>query len=216
MAGVPTFIVVTPPAPIVALADARSYPGVPASASDGLLQAQIDAAIGFLDGPDGWLNRSLGLQTIQCTITPGLGFRRPEPIVLAAGPVLSIVSATGLSGTDSFGSPAVILDGDALVICQPCGPTFGGVPQPVVVQYTAGSSPGVIAVARQAILSMAARGVAAAAASARDPSLRSESVPDVFSKSYGSAGASGASGGMSAGGSSDPVLGSIAHLRRLM
>lgn len=209
MPSVPTFVVVTPPVAIVAPADARAYTNIPASVPDAALQAFIDAAVGFLDGPDGWLNRSLGAQTIACTLARGwcLGLRRPAPTVLAAGPVTDIVSIIGLGGTDTFGSSTFEVDGDVVQLYQPLGPTWGSPPPgPVLITYKAGSPAGVIAQVKSVVMAMVAKQVAAAATSVRDPSLRSELIPDTFSKSWDVSGQSGPFGAA--------TLAPIAHLRR--
>jgi hypothetical protein len=209
MVGTPSFAVVTPPDPIVTIDDVRAYGGVPASVPDMQVQGFIDAALGFLDGPDGWLNRCLGAQTIACTIA-GLwtGVARPYPVQLI-GPVTGLASVTGLSGTDTFGSPAARLAGDIITLVQPCGPTWGAPPEPVVITYTAGSPPGILSQIKPKVCEMVAKQAAAAPAAGRDPSLRSESIPDTFSRTYGAAGGASDMGAFGAG-----TLAGIQHLRR--
>ncbi|WP_103728924.1 head-tail connector protein [Novosphingobium sp. HII-3] len=58
-------IVVTPPEPVVTLEEAKAHLRVRHSAEDDLILSYIDAATGTIDGPDGWLGRALGRQTLE-------------------------------------------------------------------------------------------------------------------------------------------------------
>lgn len=58
-------LVITPPAPLVELEDAKAHLRVTDNGEDELIQFYIDAASAWIDGPNGWLGRSIGEQTIE-------------------------------------------------------------------------------------------------------------------------------------------------------
>lgn len=60
--------VVTPPDPIITLARAKSQLQVEHSAQDDVISGYVAAATQFLDGPDGYLRRSIGTQVLAATI----------------------------------------------------------------------------------------------------------------------------------------------------
>lgn len=93
-------VVVTPPEPIVTLAQAKQHLRVDDGPDDEYIEDLIAVATGWLDGPDGWLGRALGLQTIEVTMGACLWVadrRLPYP------PLVEIVSempaADGLTVT---------------------------------------------------------------------------------------------------------------------
>lgn len=59
--------VVTPPEAIVSLETAKKHLRVEHSEDDVIIAAYVAAATGWIDGPGGWLGRSLGPQTLQAT-----------------------------------------------------------------------------------------------------------------------------------------------------
>lgn len=63
-------VVVTPPAPVVTLAQAKAHLRVDDGDSDALITGMIAAATRGLDGPDGWLGRALGSQTLTAFPDP--------------------------------------------------------------------------------------------------------------------------------------------------
>lgn len=79
--------VITPPPRIVSAADAKAHLRVDDDAEDALIQAFSDAAQAHIDGPDGWLGRSIGKQTLELR---RCGF--PTWIELPFGPVRSVAS----------------------------------------------------------------------------------------------------------------------------
>jgi len=84
-----TVRVVTPPAPIVAPGDiAGSH-----SSSDPKMAALIQAVTEEIDGPTGWLGRSLGAQTLELTLP---GFSCGRNFALPFKPIIGIVSVTYL------------------------------------------------------------------------------------------------------------------------
>lgn len=81
-------VVVTPPKPVVKLDDLKKHVKVEHDDDDILLEAYLAAATGHIDGPDGWLGRALGIQTLEA----GLDGFVYDPIPLPCRPVLSIDS----------------------------------------------------------------------------------------------------------------------------
>ena len=60
-------LVTTPPQPFVSLAEAKAHLSVELSDTheDALITALIAAACAHIDGPEGWLGRSIGQQTLE-------------------------------------------------------------------------------------------------------------------------------------------------------
>lgn len=81
-------VVVTPPARVLVLDLLKRHLRVDGDDDDLLIQAYADAAQSHIDGPDGWLGRSIGVQTLEARRS-GFGC---DLIVLPCGPVTSIVS----------------------------------------------------------------------------------------------------------------------------
>ena len=63
-------VVVSPPAPVVTLAEAKAHLGVDAGDDDLIILGMIEAATRGLDGPGGWLGRALGAQTLRAFLEP--------------------------------------------------------------------------------------------------------------------------------------------------
>ena len=89
-------IVEVPPEAVLTVADAKQYLRVEHGDDDGLIDGLIAAAQGQIDGPQGWLGRSLGRQTLRISggVWPG-AWRR---LVLPFPPTISIVSITNAAG----------------------------------------------------------------------------------------------------------------------
>lgn len=96
--------VVEPPTRrVVSLEDAKEHLKVDGDDEDFLIQGLIDAAMGYLDGPDGVLGRALAPQTIVAV------FDGPGPHRLPIEPVISAeaVTADGITTvTFEAGYPA--------------------------------------------------------------------------------------------------------------
>lgn len=60
-----TVSVVTPPEPLVSLDVAKQHLRVDTSDQDALITAYVAAASAIVDGPEGWLGRAVGVQTLQ-------------------------------------------------------------------------------------------------------------------------------------------------------
>lgn len=83
-------VVVTPPDPVVDLERVKQHLEVEHDDRDDLIAGMIAAATAHIDGPDGWLGRAIGVQTLETgfwSFDP-CGMRLPFP------PVTEIVSVT--------------------------------------------------------------------------------------------------------------------------
>jgi len=103
--------VVTPPEPIVAPEDILG-----ATAGDETVAGLIGAVTEEIDGPSGWLGRSLGPQTIEWT--DWIGCRRT---VLPCRPIIKIDSVTTVDrdGSETVVDPATYrLDGNCIVVAE--------------------------------------------------------------------------------------------------
>lgn len=57
--------VIEPPDPIISAADARASLGIDPDVPSDIIEGMLAAATANLDGPDGWLGRALGEQTLE-------------------------------------------------------------------------------------------------------------------------------------------------------
>ena len=90
-------VVITPPDPIVSLDQAKQHLRVLSDDEDALITATIEAATANIDGPDGWLGRSIGVQTLEARFSQG----ETGPVRLPFGPVIELLSVKYLDGTGS-------------------------------------------------------------------------------------------------------------------
>ena len=81
--------VVTPPQPIVLLDQAKQHLRVRHDHENDLIKAYVAAATGHIDGPAGWLRRSLGVQTLEARLDIAWS---SDPVRLPFGPVLDLES----------------------------------------------------------------------------------------------------------------------------
>lgn len=81
-------VVITPAERVVTLDQAKQHLRVDGDDDDALIGAFIDAATGHIDGPDGWLGRAIGEQTLEA----GLDGFIYDPIALPYPPVLEIIN----------------------------------------------------------------------------------------------------------------------------
>jgi hypothetical protein len=103
--------VVTPPQPIVAPEEISG-----ATVGDAAVAGLIAAVTEEIDGPSGWLGRSLGPQTIEWT--DRIGCRR---VALPCGPIVAIESVVAIDkdGNEEAVDPSSYRqDGDCIVIAE--------------------------------------------------------------------------------------------------
>lgn len=81
-------VLITPPEPLLTVADARRHLRIDALDDDATLAALVDAATSHLDGPNGILGRAIGQQTWELRLTE---FPSGD-IELPFGPAVSVTS----------------------------------------------------------------------------------------------------------------------------
>ncbi len=130
-------VVVTPPEPVVTLAEAKAHLRVRHSVEDALIEAYVAAATAHIDGPDGWLGRALGDQVLDAYADV---FR--DCMRLPFGPVTEIISVKYLAGT---GEEVTVLPTEYELRGWLLGSAFGkrwpsvlSHPEAVRIQYRAG------------------------------------------------------------------------------
>lgn len=132
-------VVVTPPPAIVTLAEAKAHCRVDFDDDDVLITAYVAAATAMLDGPEGWLQRALGVQVLKTTLR---GFPA-EPFVLPLPPVGSVndVTYVAADGTVTEVDPEIYdlsADGELELAYGAAWPTPRDTRAPVEILYTAG------------------------------------------------------------------------------
>ncbi|MET4634976.1 head-tail connector protein [Kaistia defluvii] len=148
--------VVTPPGAeaIVTLADAKQHLRVDSSDEDILIQGLISAACEWIDGPNGWVGRSFGKQTLEAR------FSRFDCdfIALPYGPVIEVGSIKYLdtSGTEQT-MPGTgwgkLSDGRVALTASGSWPALYSNAEAVRVTYDAGYAEGKVpAAVRAAVL----------------------------------------------------------------
>lgn len=90
-------VVITPPEPVVSVDEAKLHLRLDDDGEDALLSTYIAMVSAQLDGPDGWLGRSIGLQTLEAYLPAfghfgGIGLPYPPAISIEA---IEYVDATG-------------------------------------------------------------------------------------------------------------------------
>ncbi|MFZ3483906.1 head-tail connector protein [Sphingomonas sp. 3-13AW] len=98
-------VVITPPVPVVTAEEARRHLRLDDDEQDMLIEGYIAAATAHIDGPDGWLGRAIGEQTL---VAHGDLFRE-DPVRLPYPPVVSIEKAEYQDAQGAWQT----LDGDA-------------------------------------------------------------------------------------------------------
>ncbi|MBB4001589.1 head-tail connector protein [Aurantimonas endophytica] len=83
-------VVITPPEPILSWDEAKAHLRLDDDEERVYVESLIAAAQGWIDGPDGWLGRSVGLQTLEFR---ACGFSRD---LLPYRPIVSVESVTYL------------------------------------------------------------------------------------------------------------------------
>jgi uncharacterized phiE125 gp8 family phage protein len=129
--------VVTPPEPVISLDDAKEHLRVRHDDEDTLIKAYVAAATGHIDGPDGWLGRAIGMQTLEARADV---FR--DCMRLPFAPIADITSVKYLDGT---AAEVTILPTEYELRGSLIGSAFGkrwpsvlAQPESVRIQYQAG------------------------------------------------------------------------------
>ncbi len=132
-------VVITPPAPVVTWGDADKHLKLSGDTSQqGEVEAMIAAATATIDGPDGWLGRALGAQTIEVRLDRFDVFG----IILPFPPLISVENVKYLDTTNveqTLDETEYELLGPRLVTAH--GTTWPGSlcrPEAVRVTYRAG------------------------------------------------------------------------------
>lgn len=131
-------VVVTPPEPDIDLELVKTHLRVEGDDDDVLIQALIDAACAHIDGPAGWLGRSIWAQTLELRQNVFCG-----PIRLPYGPVQSITSVeyvdtAGVEQTLDDAGYVLLTDGVCDLTYGASWPSHRGDAEGVRIQYDAG------------------------------------------------------------------------------
>lgn len=87
-----SIVVITPPAAVVTLEEAKAQLRVDFGDDDALITSLIAAVQGNIDGPDGWLGRAIGVQTLEMRLSSFCGRDGSSCIQLRCPPVTAPVS----------------------------------------------------------------------------------------------------------------------------
>lgn len=138
-------VVITPPAPLVSWEDASAHLKLASNDSQQVeVEAMIAAASAHIDGPEGWLGRAIGLQTLEARSDLFI----PSPCDSMTGLKLPFPPATeivSVSYIDGNGATQVIVADQYELIGNELVPAFGSTwPRPraqreaVRIRYKAG------------------------------------------------------------------------------
>lgn len=137
-------VVITPPEPVVSLAEAKAHLRVDDGAEDTLITALIAAAEQHIDGPTGWLGRAIGRQTLELR---RCGF--PSCGGWIALPFPSVVSITEVTYDDAAGASQTVLPenyriyGEALALAPNAAwPATADNPESARIRYLTGYEAG--------------------------------------------------------------------------
>lgn len=128
--------VIAPPQPFLPLGRVKSHLKVEVEDTefDALITGYLGAAVAWLDGPAGWLGRSLGAQVLELV---GDGF---PSCPLPMGPIIAVESIVYV---DASGAPQTMPEGDYRLLTDgrlyaDAWPTLGAGPEAVRIRYRAG------------------------------------------------------------------------------
>jgi uncharacterized phiE125 gp8 family phage protein len=101
------------PAPFVTLAEAKKHLNVIHARDDAMIDGQIAAAIGYLDGPQGFLGACIALQTWEWKVGAFT-----DPLYLPLGPVVSVEA---ISYIDTDGTTVLMSLATSYLFGNACG-----------------------------------------------------------------------------------------------
>lgn len=131
-------VVVTPPAHGIDLALVKLHLREESDDYDQLISAYIDAAVSHIDGPGGWLSRSIWAQTLELRQNTFSG-----PVRLPYGPVQSVTSVKYVDGDgteQTLAADQYLLtnDGEVALAHGASWPSLRGDAEGVRIRYAAG------------------------------------------------------------------------------
>lgn len=133
-------VVITPPEPVVTIGEAKRHLKQDSDDDADLIKSYVAAATQHLDGPDGYLGRAIGVQTLEGRVDV---FR--DAMVLPYPPLIDIVAVKYLDGT---GTEITLLpefyETRGTLIGSAFGkrwPSVAAHPESVRIQYRAGYAP---------------------------------------------------------------------------
>ena len=128
--------VIVPPQPIVELAEAKEFLRVDHEDDDTMISSLIVAAQSEFDGPNGWLGRAVGAQTLEATFD---GFCRRMPLPYPEAIEILSVSYRGCDGVPHTADSALyeLDEGDVLLKSGGSWPSVPFGTSGVTVRYTA-------------------------------------------------------------------------------
>lgn len=133
-------VVVTPPEPSLDLETVKAHLNVEHDDHDAIIEAYIDAACAYVDGPAGILNRSIWAQTLELRQNVFCA-----PIRLPYGPVTEVVSVkyVDTDGVEqTLDDATYLLAGDEVVLAYDQNwPSLRGDTEGVRIRYEAGYDP---------------------------------------------------------------------------
>lgn len=150
--------VVTPPAEVVSVDEAKAHLRVDFEDDDDLIEGMVAAATGALDGPDGILNRALSEQVLRATLEgfpyehhraawPSFSHHHlrdhPRGLALRCEPIRAVSAVTYIAadGSEQTVDPAtyqLTADGRLRLAYGQCWPSPRACDDPVTVTYSAG------------------------------------------------------------------------------
>lgn len=135
-------VVVTPPAPFVTLAQAKSHLQVETSAFDETIGTYVAAAIEHLDGPNGYLRRAIATQVLAATVYAWPSCRErgldlPYPPVVSVNDV-EYVDASGATVDVDPDLYELTPEGRFRLAYGANWPSRRSASDPITITYTAG------------------------------------------------------------------------------
>lgn len=132
-------VVITPPELLVSLALAKKHLRLDHPDDDDLVEAYLAAVCGHIDGPAGWLGRSIGEQTLELSVAEW-----GSALALPYGPVSSVASVKYLDvlGVEQTLDPAYYGLAHGRLYLRPWArwPSTQDAPDAIRVRYVAGQA----------------------------------------------------------------------------